>query len=118
MELSELELLKERWNRLTTTMEKQFGDIPDLQVMLFLIGVQELGRGNQTFSKDEKQDLMHLATCRVLSPYGYYEYSKLDDDGWPEYKLVNKLPAMTLREQDILLKRAVIDYFEEQGLTG
>ena len=118
MELSDLELLKERWNRLTTSMEEQFGDIPDLQVMLFLIGVQELGRGQQSFSKDEKQDLMHLATCRVLSPYGYYEYTGLDNDGWPVYTLVNKLPAMTLRDQDILLKRAVIDYFEEREING
>ena len=117
MELSELEILKKRWNELTTVLEAQFGDVPDLQVVLFLIGVQELGRGRQDFSKDEKQDLMHLATCRILSQYGYYEYTGMDKDGWPEYRLVKKLPAMSLREQDMLLKQAVIDYFEKKDIT-
>jgi hypothetical protein len=117
MELSELELLKTRWNKLTASLEEQFGDVPDLQVVLFLIGVQELGKGRQVFSKDEKQDLMHLATCRVLSQYGYYEYTGLDDEGWPQYELIKKLPPMTLREQDILLKKAVLSYFEKQDLT-
>jgi len=118
MELSELELLKGQWNKLTANLEKQFGDVPDLQVVLFLIGVQELGRGRQEFSKVAKQDLMHLATCRVLSPYGFYEFTGKDEDGWPVYTLLKKLPPMSLREQDILLKKAVINYFEKQELSG
>jgi hypothetical protein len=117
MDIQELDALKQRWTQLTTTLEAQFGDMPDLQVVLFLIGVQELGQGRRDFSKDEKQDLMHLATCRVLSQYGYYEYTGADEDGWPQYNLVKKLPAMSLRDQDILLKKAVVDYFDKHDIT-
>ena len=114
---SEVDILKKRWQQLVASMEQRFGDLPDLQVMLFLVGVQELGKGPGTFSKDEKQDLMHLGTCRLLSQYGYYEYRGADTDGWPEYSLVKKLPPMTLREQDILLKQAVLDYFDKHDIT-
>ena len=117
MEISELEELKQKWNKLAASLESQFGEAPDLQALLFLIGVQELGRGRQNFSKDEKQDLMHIGTCRILSIYGYYEYTGMDDEGCPQYKLTKNLPAMSLRDQDILLKRAVIDYFEKRDLT-
>jgi hypothetical protein len=81
--------------------------------MLFLIGVQETGKGYAKFSKDEKQNLMHVAICKLLSQYGYYEYERTDEDGWPHYIPAKKLPVMTLAEQDILLKKAVLAYFEK-----
>ena len=43
----------------------------DLNAILFLIGVQELGQGSRVFTKEEKQDLMHIAICKVLSLSGY-----------------------------------------------
>lgn len=117
METENLDELKTKWKALTASLESQFGEAPDLQSLIFLIGVQELGRGRQSFSKDEKQDLMHLATCRLLSQYGYYEFTGTDEDGWPHYKLTKNLPPMSLRDQDVLLKQAVIHYFEKRDVT-
>ena len=112
MDLTEHESLKARWAKLTVQMRVEFGEEPDLQGILFLIGVQELGRGPMKYSKDEKQDLMHIAVCRLLSPYGYYELEGQDSEGWPLWRTVKKLPPLTLREQDVLLRHAVLDYFE------
>ena len=111
-EQDELQELKRRWSELTGELEKQFGEKPDLQVLLFLIGVQETGKGYAKYSKDEKQNLMHIATCKLLSGHGYYEFEKTDEDGWPHYKAVKPLPTMTLGEQDMMLKKAVVEYFE------
>ena len=86
--------------------------LPDLNMVLFLIGIQELGRWKRSFSKEEKQDLMHIAVCRLMSQFGYYELEGLDQDGWPHWKLVKKLPPLTLKEQDLLLKQAVIEYLK------
>jgi hypothetical protein len=116
MEAGELQKLKQQWNDLVSELEKKFGDKPDLQVILFLIGVQEVGKGYAKYSKDEKQNLMHIATCKLLTQYGYYEFEKKDEEGWPHYKAIKALPAMTLGEQDVLLKKAVLDYFAEGGL--
>jgi len=112
VDAQEIEILKVKWEELTLRLEKDFGEKPDLQIVLFLIGVQELGRGPMKFSKDEKQDLMHIAVCRLLSTFGYYTLAGHDQDGWPHWELVSKLPPLTLKEQDLLLKQAAIEYFE------
>lgn len=111
MDTLDLQNLKSKWEELCQKLGEDFGEEPDLQVVLFLIGVQELGKGPQKFSKDEKQDLMHIAVCRLLSTFGYYELVGHDQDGWPHWQLVNKLPPLSLREQDLLLKQAAVEYF-------
>ena len=105
------------WNSLLNSLEKVIGKKPkDLNSVLFLIGVQELGKGSRNFSKEEKQDLMHIAICKVLSLSGYYELEGLDEDGWPHWKIVKKLPNIDLLEQERLLKMHVIEYFEKEIL--
>ncbi|HNP99000.1 MAG TPA: hypothetical protein PKK99_08090 [Bacteroidia bacterium] len=115
MDILDLQLLKSRWERLLLILSDRFGEEPDLQALLFLIGVQELGQGPQKYSKDEKQDLMHIATCKLLSQFGYYTLIGADENGWPNWQLSQKLPPLTLREQDLLLKQAIVDYFENEA---
>ena len=116
LHLRNIEELKSEWLELVDQLNTQFDNDLDLQGIIFLIGVQELGQGARDFAKDEKQDLMHIATCKLLSQFGYYTLEGLDEEGWPHWKLVQKMPPMSLGEQDYLLKQAVIDYFREQGL--
>jgi hypothetical protein len=104
--------LERHWNWLLQKLETQMGKRPkDLNGVLFLIGVQELGKGQQLFSKEEKQDLLHIGICRALSASGYYELEGLDAEGWPHWKLVKKLPHFDLTEQEKLLKMHVLEYF-------
>lgn len=112
MDQPDLQLLKSKWEELTLQLADRFGEQPDLNAIIFLIGVQELGKGPLKFSKDEKQDLMHIATCRLLSQFDYYELVGSDQEGWPHWKLIKSLPPLSLKEQDILLKQAVLMYFE------
>ncbi len=103
------------WNKLLITLQERIGKKPaDLNAVLFLIGVQELGKGVRTFSKEQKQDLMHIAICKVLSLSGYYELEGLDEEGWPHWKLVKKLPHFDILEQEKLLKMHVMEYFEKE----
>ena len=85
-----------------------------INAVLFLIGVQELGRGVNSFSKEEKQDLMHIAICKVLSYAGFYDLEGIDEDGWPHWKLMRELPHFDLLEQEKLLKMHIIEYFERE----
>jgi hypothetical protein len=104
-----------RWTRLTRILGEQLGKRPkDLNAVLFLIGVQELGKGMLNFSKEEKQDLMHIAICKVMSFEGYYELEGLDQDGWPHWKATKKIPRFDLMDQEKLLKSQIIDYFEKE----
>lgn len=107
--------LERQWHLLLDQLGKAIGKKPkDLNGVLFLIGVQELGQGHRFFSKEEKQDLMHIAICRVLSLSGFYTLVGLDEHGWPHWKLAKKLPKFDLLEQEKLLKMHIIEYFEQE----
>src|SRR5688572_31722237 len=107
--------LDRKWHALMQGLAGIVGKQPkDLNGVLFLIGVQELGSGAKTFSKEEKQDLMHIGICKVLSLSGFYELEGLDKDGWPHWKMVNKVPHLDLLEQERFLKTHVLEYFEKE----
>lgn len=104
---------EKKWLALRKKLKDQFGKAPDLNAILFLIGIRELGQYKPKFSKEEKQDLMHIATCSILSQSGYYEIDGQDQDGWPHWVAKKNLPLMTLSEQEDFLKDHVLRYFEE-----
>jgi hypothetical protein len=106
------------WRELIDRLEKRFGEGMELETVLFLIGVQELGQGHREFKKHEKLDLMHIAICRLLSRYGYYEFEGVDGDGWPHYRALAKLPKLNPKEQSQLMKEAVIEYFKDAELLN
>ena len=107
--------LERNWESLLKELETVIGKKPkDLNAVLFLIGIQELGNGAKTFSKEEKQDLMHIGICKVLSLSGFYELEGLDKDGWPHWKMINKVPHLDLPEQERFLKTHVLEYFEKE----
>jgi len=92
------------------------GKEPDLNGMLFLVGVQELGQGLRTFSKEEKQDLMHIGICTILAPKGHWILEGRDADGWPSYSPATPMPMLALHEQELYLQKALADYLEDLGL--
>jgi hypothetical protein len=107
--------LERKWQALRLALKDSVGRKPkDMNAVLFLIGVQELGKGPHNFSKEEKQDLMHIAICKVLSLSGFYELEGIDENGWPHWKLIKNLPHFDLLEQEKLLKMHVIEYFEQE----
>lgn len=110
--------LKERWERLVNILSNQFsqGEDLDLDAIIYLIGVQELGKVHRTYKKDEKLNLMHIAICRLLEPYGFYEFEFFDKDGWPHYRVKEELPPLKAGEQSILMKEAIVGYFIEKEL--
>ena len=89
---------------------------PPIETLLFLIGIQELGSGKQKYSKDDKVNLIHIAVCRLLEPFGFYEFEDYDDDGWPMYKQLEELPELKPNEQQLLMKKAIIQYFIDEDL--
>ena len=102
-----------QWEYLLQYLEESIGRRPaDLNGVLFLIGVQELGQGAKRFTKEQKQDLMHIGICKVLSLSSYYILERIDKDGWPHYMLNRALPQGDVNKQETLLKMHVIEYFK------
>lgn len=103
--------IKTEWNKVSQMVEQRFGEQLDEQTILFIIGLQELGINNENFKKEEKVDIIHIGLCTVLSKYGYYQCIGKDDDGWPHFKNIKKLPNKTKGEfESALLKKAIIEY--------
>ena len=105
--------LEKKWRETVKHASVHFGEDLDMQSILFMIGVQELNKGFQKLSKDKKVDVMHIAVCSVLEPAGYYEFLGRDEEGWPHYKNIKKMPPLNEKEQEIMMKEAIIEYFNQ-----
>lgn len=105
--------LQQRWWNLEAQLAERFGKKPDMEAILFLIGLQETGFIQEKISKEQKQDLMHVAVCTLLQNSGYFILEGHDADGWPHFKQVKELPPLALHDQENFLKDHVLLYFEE-----
>ena len=112
------EELKKQWEKLVLLLSNQFadGDTLDLDAIIYIIGLQEKGNLNTKYSKDDKLNLMHIAICRLLEPFGYYIFDYFDEEGWPHYKILEELPSLKAGEQSVLMKEAIVNYFLEKEL--
>ena len=45
-----------------------------------------------------------------------YKFSKYEDDGYTHFEEVEKLPELKPNEQQILMKKAIIQYFIDEDL--
>jgi len=105
--------LQHRWWNLEAQLVERFGKKPDMEAILFLIGLQETGLSAAKISKEQKQDLMHVAVCTLLASSGYFSFDGKDDEGWPHYTQLKAMPDMLLPEQENFLKDHILLYFEQ-----
>ena len=108
----------ELWKKVELFFEENFQtekNVP-IETILFLIGIQELGSGKQKYTKDDKLNLIHIAVCRLLEPFGYYRFTSYDEDGYPHFEELQPLPELKPNEQQILMKKAVVQYFIDEQL--
>lgn len=108
-----------RWEKLEEKFQALFNKKPDLETVLMLVGMQEIRSSKRKFSKEEKQDLMHVAVCTVLAQSGYYRIKEYDNEGWPHFELTKELPDYKGEEQENFLKDHILHYFqmEEKELS-
>jgi hypothetical protein len=105
--------LQARWWKLEEKLLERFGKKPDMESILFLIGIQEVGGVGHSFTKEQKQDLMHVAVCTILIPGGFYELEGWDEDNWPHFKQTKELPPMEFMQQENFMKDHVLFYFSQ-----
>lgn len=110
-----LDNFRERWLTVEAMLHERFGKTPNMEAILFLIGMNEIGKLKKKYTKEQKQDLMHVAMCTLLAQSGYYAPDGVDADGWPHFKLLQPVPPMLgLLEQEHFIKEHVIAYFEAE----
>jgi hypothetical protein len=107
--------LQSRWWTLEAKLVERFGKKPDIETILFLIGMQETGFIKEKITKEQKQDLMHVAVCTLFSQSGFYKLEGKDRDGWPHFKQLKQLPEMNMIEQENFLKDHILLYFHDHN---
>jgi hypothetical protein len=112
--------LKEDWESVVNRVSEKFGEGEQLHLdaIIYLIGIQELGKGAREYKKEDKVNLIHIAICRLLEPFGYYLFDYFDEEGWPHYKVLKELPQLKGGEQTVLMKEAIVLYFRNNGLIA
>ena len=100
------------WNDVLSNLEKRFGKKPDLQSIIFLVGHRELGKLQTKFSKEQKQDLIHVGVCTLMGKANYYIFAGTDKDGWPHFEYNREQPKLNNEQQEKLLKKMIIGYFK------
>lgn len=108
--------MQSEWSILQEKLSERFGGPMDYDAILFIIGLQELSKPFKKYKKDEKLEVMHIAICTLLEPYGFYEFDGRDKDGWPHWHLKETLPHLDAKQQNKLIIDAIIDYFKKEGI--
>ncbi len=103
----------DKWKCIEEKLTQDFGKKPDLNGVLFLIGIRELGQLKKKFTKEEKVNLMHTAVCKLLSQSGYYRLAGVDKDGWPHWENIKPLPFIDVFQQETFLKFHIVEYFDQ-----
>jgi len=102
--------LDKKWSGLLEKLETQFDQEMTLKGILYLIGVQELNFGIKQYEREEKVNVLHVAICKILTPFGFYKFDRIDEDGWPHYIELKAVKNLSESQQELLMKEAIINY--------
>jgi len=102
--------LDKKWSGLLEKLENQFDQEMTLKGVLYLIGVQELNLGIKQYEREEKVNVLHVAICKILTPFGFYKFDRIDEDGWPHYIELKAVKNLSESQQELLMKEAVLKY--------
>lgn len=102
----------EKLGKISAALREFFSldEAPGIAEMIFLAGLQSLGKPAGPLSRDDKMNVMHIGTCVLLEPYGYYRYSHRD--AWMvilHYEPVKERDGGA-PSQDVLAD-AIVNYF-------
>jgi hypothetical protein len=105
--------VEKEWNELLLLLNEKFGNVDSLTNVLYLIGVQDLGKGFQAFTRQEKMQLIHIGGCRLLSRWDYYLLKGHDENYWPQWQMNPQQPLPGHHKREQLMKESAILYFQE-----
>ena len=104
--------LENRWATLQAWLTTRFRKAFSVEGVLFLIGIQERGKGFEPkLEKEEKQDVIMEGTYAALAALGYYEPAGVDEQGVRQWQKVREAPELSVEAQEDLLKEAILAYF-------
>lgn len=102
------------WMKVRAYVNELTGKRPDINGALYLIGMNEFGTV-KTFTKEEKQDLMHIGLCTIFLDV-FYTFSHRDEEGWLHFNSIGTPDKVDIRSQENLIKEKIVAYFKKHEL--
>ena len=106
------------WDNLTAFLEKNFGIEQNFTSVLFLIGIQESGKGFKSYDQQEKTEIIKLAQIKLLARENFYIPVKERDTGESIWIENPNMPISTESILEKLLKSLILDYFNKQQFSN
>lgn len=106
-----IQSFNDEWEAFLLKSGNLFNVMANYEFMLFIIGIQESGKGFGNYSKQEKTDLISLGVCKMLEQAGYMQANGSDADGWPQFTSLKDHNAMPPMQYNQLMKQNIMDYF-------
>lgn len=112
--------LQRRWASLQVWIQERFEKEPTIEAILFLVGIQSLGRGYEPkLKRDVKQDLIMEGTYSVFATLGMYRRVGMEANGhWIWERLIAHPSGLSVEEQEKLLQVAILRYFDHLLTTS
>jgi len=113
------DLLERRWDNLIDDMESRFGRKPDIEALLFLIGVQSVGRGYEPdLPKERKQSLIMEGSYLAFETLDVYARVGMERNGFFIWEKIVDLPKLSVDDQEKLLRIGILNYFDRVSSEG
>jgi hypothetical protein len=101
----------DNWKDLCKHLTMMFGIEVDMNGVLFLIGIREMGLLFREFSKEEKLNLINLGSCTLYKEMGLVEISGEDNERWPVFRQKTLAPVIAEELKLKTLQDCAIRYF-------
>ena len=103
-----------RWQSLLSDVESKFGRKPDVDALLFLMGIQSVGRGFEPdLPKERKQSLIMEGSYLAFETLGLYQRMGLERNGFWIWEKTGDIPKLDVDDQEKLLQIGILNYFED-----
>ncbi|MCS7152889.1 MAG: hypothetical protein N2253_07310 [Bacteroidia bacterium] len=104
---------RDAWEKLCEEAERRYGKQPSEEFLLFLVGLNYMGRFPEGDERVVKLNLIQLGTLVLLARRGYVQEVGKDEQGWPHWEPLQALPSWTPAEEQAFLREVLIEYFAE-----
>lgn len=109
-----MENWENNWIEIQAKVSDHFKVEADFNFMLFMIGIQDIGSGLTSYTRDEKMDIINLGKCRLLTNCGYLRQISTTKGDWPAFEEVIPLGEINPLKMENILKAEMVSYFTRQ----
>lgn len=106
---------KAQWARFKEMFKENYGEMPSVISVLFVLGLGEIDDTLAELTKEEKEAVIHVGLCSLLEKEGLYKRIEVDQDGWPHFEATQKATSLDIEKQEHYLRKLILKHYYYEG---